>query len=107
MNETISYGKYVIKGSIICILCVFLLIVYTSSFRDQIGDPAYYKDVCNITNITQYNVKFNCLSDVGLVTIVELPCVLIMVNTENFTNVRFYRNIQEKQFVLKNNLNVS
>ena len=107
MNQTISYGKYVLKGAIMCILCIILLIIYTGSLDDQIVRNSEYKqDECRIASIEQTRVKFNCVYDTGLVSVVDLPCVKILVNTSRSDLTKFYRNMEEKELINQNALDV-
>ncbi|CAF1003937.1 unnamed protein product [Brachionus calyciflorus] len=105
--STVSYSKYILTGSLMLIMCIFLMIIYVNSLKSLVDNASNYsKDSCTVNNITQTKTFFDCWVS-GAVTVVEIPCLKILVNTSNASNVFFYRNVNDKMFMQTNNLECS
>lgn len=104
--STISDSKYILNGAIILTFSIFLLIVFVNHLKLPIERTQEYTlDTCKINSVIFTSVPFDCWQS-GYVSIVEIPCVQIAVNTSKSTDLFFYRNYFEKEFLKTNNLNV-
>jgi hypothetical protein len=107
-NHRTIYPPYFPYGLKLFILSGLLIALYSFSFRDSINATINYKkDVCIIQNIDLIKVDVDCLNPNGNIYIVSMPCVLILVNTKNYNNIKYYRNYEEKTWILENDVNVS
>jgi len=99
--------KYILWGSIMLVITFLILILYQNNLQVIINNVATnFEDKCKITSIEITTHTFHCWSSEN-VALVDLPCVKILLETENWSNVTFYRNIDEKKFVNDNNADVS
>ena len=85
---------------------VFLLL-YAFTFSDSVYETRNYaKDVCQINSMEILSVNVDCKSADGHIFIVNMPCVLVHVNTTLFSHIRLFRSYEEKAWVLENDANV-
>lgn len=104
--SVISSSKYIISGIIIVFFTIFLLIVLTNQLRYSVEKTkSFILDKCKINSIIFTTVLYECWQD-GFVTIIEMPCVQTIVKTTHLSDLIFYRNFIEKDFLNTNNLNV-
>jgi hypothetical protein len=108
MNTTVSYGKYIQIGSLMLVLCILLLVIYTQYFQDvSLYSNSYSKTTCVIVSMEISYTKYTCFGIGGFVTVTNnMPCVYVQVNTSSLSYVKFYRNFQEKSILESLNLNV-
>lgn len=98
MFQVISFAKYIIAGLLIIALCSFLMAIYVNYFSNAIDNTnSYTPDKCIITYINLTQVDYDCWSDSATVSVVQIPCILVLVNTTVKTDLIFYRNIEEKK----------
>lgn len=108
MAVTVSMGKTITTGIVMCILCAVLLIVYITYFND----PVYYTknyvpDLCTIMSIQSTSTSYACTADgSSFIGLIEMPCVKIFVNSSKLGNITFYRSIEEKIFIRTQNIDV-
>jgi hypothetical protein len=106
VHPTVSYSRSIQIGIAMLSGCVMSIVVYVTYFDDAINyNRNFKKDICIITNVTQIDVQYNCWAD-GYVTVTNMPCLKIYVNTSQLDNIAFYRSVQEKLNSLKNELDV-
>lgn len=104
--STISDSKYILNGFIILVMSTFVLIVFVNHLRFPVENTQQYiLDTCKIYSISFTTASFDCWQS-GSVSIAQIPCVQIFVNTTKLTGLFFYRNYFEKEFLISNNLNV-
>ena len=104
--SAVSYSRYIIFGFTMLILCILLIILYVKNLREQVENTKKYdKDICEVESIEQVRVLFDCW-DGGSVSIVEIPCLKVFVNTTNYSSIFFYRTIQERKLSSSNNIEV-
>ena len=124
-HHSVSYLKYIQIGFEMLILCLLLIYIYLSYFQEKIlasDSSNYIKASCQLVNLTQTSVPFNCVSrDSGLVTVVSLPCVNAFVqpmallsddgsvisHLKSHLTIKLYRNINEQLYSLRNGLDCS
>ena len=106
MNTTVSYSKYMLIGTLMLMLCIILMVIFTNYFKNvDLYIKDYQKSTCVITSLNFDFVPYTCFSYDGIATIVsDMPCIDIHVSTDKHTNVKFYRNYQEKSSLALINL---
>jgi hypothetical protein len=108
MNTTVSYGKYIQIGSLMLVLCILLLVIYTQYFQDvSLYSTHYKKEKCVIANMEISYVSYTCYGIGGFVSVTNnMPCMKVQVNTSTLSKLKFFRNFQEKNILETLNLNV-
>lgn len=104
--SVISDSKYIISGVIIVFFTIFLIIIFVNQLKYPVQNTqSYILDKCKINSIIFKTVEFDCWQ-YGFVTVIEIPCVQVIVNTKNLNDIFLYRNYLEKDFTKTNNFNV-
>ncbi len=98
--------KCITWGSIMLLVTLYVLMIYVDDLHVTINNVATnFENKCEITSIQIMSHTFNCWSS-DRASVVDLPCVKILLKTDSLFNITFYRNIHEKKFVDDNNVNV-
>lgn len=106
LNQTISNSKYIFVGLMMVILCTFVMVILIYYLQNQVTLTKEYKaDTCKLSSIQQTTVSVDCWID-DTVTIVDMPCLIVRVNTSTHSNVLFFRSIGEKITNVQNKLEV-
>lgn len=103
MFQTVSHSKYILAGLAMISLCLALTLVFHYYFRISIYSSNLYRsETCIVNSMNISQITFDCWIG-NVVTVLQMPCVVIMVNTTSQSNIIFYRNIYEQTFVESNN----
>lgn len=103
MFQTVSHSKYILAGLAMISLCLALTLVFHYYFRISIYSSSLYRsETCIVNSMNITEITFDCWIS-NVVTVLQMPCVVIMVNTTSQSNIMFYRNIYEQTFVNSNN----
>lgn len=107
MKRIAKCKKYLEFGFAMLICSILILWLYVDYFQVATNDiSSYILDECFVTSIEVKTHNFNCW-DGENANLVVLPCVKILLNTDNLSNVLFFRNIHERLFVTTSNADVS
>ncbi len=102
-----DFRTYFLVGSSMLVLCILILLLFLEYFKEikEIRSH-YYNDECKIFQIEKKIVNINCWNDYTYPSIIQIPCVKITVKTKLFSNLTFFRNINEMLYAYSNNANV-
>jgi len=101
-----SATKYLKTGTVLLISCIFLMTLFVNYFNESVDfTKDYVDDECVIVESSQTTIPFRCQFGV-YVSIVNLPCLTVYVNTTTHSYVKFHRTFREKHLISSNSLNV-
>lgn len=105
--ESLTTPQYFTIGLRLFFLSSLLIAFSIYSFANSINSTYnYLNDTCIIKSMDVLTTSIDCIAD-GVVSVVDMPCVLIYVDTFFYKNIKFYRNYDEKTWTIKNGVNVS
>ena len=94
--DQLTHTSYIFSGCLTLFFCSLLFEIFSVFFDQSVDKLAEYRaDTCQIANISKLSVTVVC-SISNAKSIVQMPCMQILVNTTSNVNVLFYRNVHEK-----------
>lgn len=107
-EEHISLSHYFTLGIRLFILSGILFAIYVNYFAEPIHETInYIESDCVINTINITKVTIDCVDFDHTVNLVDLPCVVVRVDTNKQANILFYRNFNEKRWAKSKSVNVS
>lgn len=97
--NSIGLKLFVISG--------ILISVYLFSYNGLISATGkYIENTCKIKTIEIVDVDINCENTEGYISVVKMPCILAIVDSKNYTDIKFYRSYEERLWILEQRVNV-
>lgn len=95
--NTEYFIKYIYVGFLLLIFSIIVLLIFIQKWSWPVQEISLYnsEDFCFFSSVEFKRVQFGCWAG-EYVTLVDMPCVSLHVNTPKHKGIVFYRNVVEK-----------